>query len=63
MDTLPASTDRTPTLVHGGEEAPTEQHVTTINSKCTEEDKYFKGARIVPATVTYQGKAFSLCNA
>lgn len=63
VDTLPASTDRTPTIVHGGEEAPKEQHVTTINSKCTEVGKDFKGkscARIVPATVTYQGKAVSL---
>lgn len=63
MDTLPASTDWTPTLVHGGEEAPKEQHVTTINSKCTEIGKHFKGkpcARIVPVTVTYQGKAISL---
>lgn len=62
VDTLPASTDRTPTLVHGGEETPKEQHVTTINSNCTEVGKYFKGkscARIVPATVTSQGKAIS----
>lgn len=34
-DILPASTDRTPTPVHGEEEAPKEQYVTTINSKCT----------------------------
>lgn len=62
MDTLPASIDRTSTLVHGAEEAPKEQHVTTINSKGTEVGKYFKGkscARIVPATVIYHGKAIS----
>lgn len=41
MDTLPASTDRTPTPVHGGEEAPKEEHVTTINSKCAEVDEDF----------------------
>lgn len=61
VDTFPASTDRTPTPVHGGEEAPKERHVTTINSKCTEVGRYFKGkscARIVPATVSYQGKTF-----
>eukprot|EP00105_Crassostrea_gigas_P029236 XP_011451108.1 PREDICTED: uncharacterized protein LOC105344894 [Crassostrea gigas] len=69
VDSSPAPTTGRASSVHGGEEAPRrqqvtkEQHVTTINSNCTEVGKEFKGkscARIVPATVTYDGRAVSL---
>ena len=63
MDTSPSSSIGKLASTHDREDPPKEQHISFINSKCTEVSNDFKGkscARIIPATVTYQGKAVPL---